>query len=43
MYLERAFAEDKKMVDGWKGEADGILVFVSLQTASHASRMTWKL
>ncbi|KAI0266245.1 hypothetical protein BC834DRAFT_876215 [Gloeopeniophorella convolvens] len=30
MYLERAEEEDKKMTDSWKGDADGILVFVSL-------------
>jgi Family of unknown function (DUF6535) len=31
MYLDRAIAEDKKMVEGWKGDAEGMLVFVRLQ------------
>jgi hypothetical protein len=30
MYLDRAIAEDKKMVESWKGDADGMLVFVRL-------------
>jgi hypothetical protein len=29
MYLERAEAQDKKMTNRWKADADGILVFVS--------------
>src|SRR6266702_1799748 len=29
MYLERAEEEDKKMAENWKGDAEGILVFVS--------------
>ena len=29
MYLERAEEEDKKMAESWKGDAEGILVFVS--------------
>jgi hypothetical protein len=29
MYLERAEAQDQKMTDRWKADADGILVFVS--------------
>jgi hypothetical protein len=29
MYLEMAEEEDKKVADSWKGDADGILVFVS--------------
>lgn len=29
MYLERAEEEDKKMVENWKADADGILIFVS--------------
>lgn len=29
MYVELAKAEDEKMVDQWKGDADGILIFVS--------------
>lgn len=32
MYLERVIEEDKKMVDSWKGDAEGMLVFVRLQT-----------
>ena len=37
MYLDRAIEDDKKMVERWKGTTDGILVFVSLQVASHTS------
>jgi hypothetical protein len=37
MYLDRAEEEDKKMADGWKGDADGILVFVSPNLTSHIS------
>ena len=32
MYLDRAIEEDKEMVESWKGDAEGMLVFVSLQT-----------
>ena len=28
MYMEMASEEDKKMVEGWKADADGILIFV---------------
>ena len=28
MYLELATEEDKKMVENWKADADGILIFV---------------
>jgi hypothetical protein len=35
MYLDRAIAEDKKMVESWKGDAEGMLVFVRLQTVLH--------
>src|SRR6266702_4195636 len=28
MYLEMATEEDKKMVEGWKADADGSLIFV---------------
>ena len=28
MYLEFAREEDKKMAEGWKADADGILIFV---------------
>jgi hypothetical protein len=34
MYLDRAIAEDKEMVESWKGDAEGMLVFVSLPTTS---------
>ena len=37
MYLDRAIAEDKRMVEGWKSNTDGILVFVRLPVTSHAS------
>jgi hypothetical protein len=33
MYLDRAEEEDKKAAERWKGDADGILVFVSLLRA----------
>ena len=32
MYFDRANEEDKKMVECWKGDAEGMLVFVSHQT-----------
>jgi hypothetical protein len=28
MYLEMASEEDNKMAEGWKADADGILIFV---------------
>ncbi|KAI0261006.1 hypothetical protein BC834DRAFT_845784 [Gloeopeniophorella convolvens] len=37
MYLERAEEEDKKMVDNWKGDAEGILVFTGLFSATVAT------
>jgi hypothetical protein len=37
MYLDRAIAEDKEMVESWKADADKILVFVSLPITSHIS------
>ena len=37
MYLERAYEEDKTMVECWKGDAEGMLLFVRLQTTSHTS------
>ncbi|KAF8265786.1 hypothetical protein EI94DRAFT_1787292 [Lactarius quietus] len=37
MYLERAKEDDKKMVEMWKGDADGILVFTGLFSASVAT------
>ena len=30
MYLELATEEDKKMVEDWKADADGILIFVRI-------------
>jgi hypothetical protein len=30
MYLEMATEEDKKMIENWKADADGILIFVRL-------------
>ena len=30
MYAEMAGEEDKKMAESWKGDADGILIFVRL-------------
>ena len=30
MYLEMATEEDMKMVENWKADADGILIFVRL-------------
>jgi hypothetical protein len=35
MYLDRAEEEDKKMAEGWKGDAEGILVFVSPHFSAH--------
>ena len=37
MYLDRAIAEDKRMVESWKGDADGMLIFVGLSTTSNTS------
>ncbi|KAI0263810.1 hypothetical protein BC834DRAFT_827151, partial [Gloeopeniophorella convolvens] len=35
--MERAEEEDKKMVENWKGDADGILVFTGLFSAAVAT------
>ena len=43
MYLDRAIEDDKKMVEGWKSNADGILISVSLQITSHTSAYILKL
>ena len=49
MYLDRVTQKDSKMVESWKGDADGILLFVSFQaTISDTSvfnllRSTYKL
>ncbi|KAH8979559.1 hypothetical protein EDB86DRAFT_2859611 [Lactarius hatsudake] len=37
MYLDMATEEDKKMVEGWKADADGILIFTGLFSAAVAS------
>ena len=37
MYLQLAGEEDKKMTENWKGDADGILIFVSRYSAPRAS------
>ena len=39
MYLERADEEDKKMAESWKGDADGILVFVGPYPTSYTSHV----
>ena len=39
MYLRRTRDEDRKMADGWKGYADGMLFFVSPRAPSHSSRI----
>jgi hypothetical protein len=35
MYLEMATEEDKKLVENWKADADGILIFVRLYNLIH--------
>jgi len=37
MYLQLAGEEDKKMIENWKGDADGILIFVSRYSTCRAS------
>jgi len=37
MCLYRVIEEDRRMVESWKGAAEGILTFVGLQTTSHTS------
>ena len=37
MYLKLAEEEDKKTTDNWKGDADGILIFVSRHSTCRAS------
>ena len=32
MYLEMATEDDKKMAEDWKADADGILIFVRLES-----------
>ena len=35
MYLNKVIEEDRRMVESWKGDADGMLTFVRVHTASH--------
>ncbi|KAF8257623.1 hypothetical protein EI94DRAFT_1541594, partial [Lactarius quietus] len=37
MYLERAKEEDERMIENWKADADGILIFTGLFSASVAT------
>ena len=37
MYLDKVIEEDRRMVESWKGDADGMLVFVGIQTTPHTS------
>jgi hypothetical protein len=37
MYLDRVIKNDRRLVASWKGDADGILTFVGVQTTSHTS------
>ena len=37
MYINKVIEEDRRMVESWKGDADGMLTFVSVQTTSHNS------
>ena len=41
MYFQMATEEDKKMVESWKADADGILIFVRLSSdlVLHADSM----
>ena len=41
MYLDRAEEEDRRVAERWKGDADGILVFVRFsKTGSHDAGLT---
>jgi hypothetical protein len=40
MYLEMATEEDKKMVENWKADADGILIFVRPSLLVSCFRLT---
>lgn len=42
MYLELAEAEDEKMANQWKADADGILIFVSANVTSTLPTMSQK-
>jgi len=37
MYLDKVIEEDRRMVESWKNNTDGMLIFVSLQVTSHTS------
>jgi hypothetical protein len=37
MYLDKVIKDDRRMVESWKGDADGMLTFVGVQTTSHTS------
>ncbi|KAF8463957.1 hypothetical protein DFH94DRAFT_640303, partial [Russula ochroleuca] len=37
MYLDRAIEEDKNMVESWKGDAEGMLIFTGLFSAAVAA------
>jgi hypothetical protein len=43
MYLDRVIEDDRRMVESWKRDADGILAFVSVQTTSHTSASAYDL
>ncbi|KAI0260884.1 hypothetical protein BC834DRAFT_791982, partial [Gloeopeniophorella convolvens] len=43
MYLEKAEKEDDKMTESWKGDADGILVFTGLFSATVATFIAMSL
>jgi hypothetical protein len=44
MYIDRVIEEDNKMVESWKGDADGMLVFVSFQsTTSDTSAFNFEI
>ncbi|KAI0271111.1 hypothetical protein BGY98DRAFT_215851 [Russula aff. rugulosa BPL654] len=40
MYLDRVIEEDNKMVESWKGDADGMLVFTGLFSAATATLLS---
>ena len=41
MYLEMATKVDEKMVEDWKADADGILIFVRLSLTSCFTPTHW--
>ncbi|KAI0271105.1 hypothetical protein BGY98DRAFT_215742 [Russula aff. rugulosa BPL654] len=40
MYIDRVIEEDSKMVESWKGDADGMLVFTGLFSAATATLLS---